>query len=197
MNKYDIIEGVCPMPRASVERLAECLSEVTYPKGTRILEAGKIERTVFFVSRGIVRAYVEAKGREVTFWIGTEGTTVVSLKSYVDNERGYETVECVEDTVLYLLRREMLEKLFREDIHIANWGWKFAEAEFLRAEEKFIPLLFTTASERYEALAKSRPDLLRRIPLACLASYLGVTPVSLSRIRANVKKRSSCPTPDF
>lgn len=187
MNEYEIIDRICPLPEASARRLAACLSEVTYPKGARILEAGKTERNIFFVGRGIVRAYVEAKGKEITFWIGTEGTTVVSLKSYIGNERGYETVECVEDTFLYVLKQDALERLFREDIHIANWGRKFAEAEFLRTEEKFIPLLFTTASERYKTLLKKQPELLQRIPLEHLASYLGITPVSLSRIRAGVK----------
>ena len=62
-----------------------------------------------------------------------------------------------------------------------------AELEFLRAEEKLIPLLFTTASERYRVLLERTPDLLQRIPLECLASYLGITPVSLSRIRAKLK----------
>ena len=62
-----------------------------------------------------------------------------------------------------------------------------AELEFLRAAEKLIPLLFTTASERYRVLLERTPDLLQRIPLECLASYLGITPVSLSRIRAKLK----------
>ena len=81
-------------------------------------------------------------------------------------------VELMEDSSLYRLRRNDLDTLYREDIHIANWGRKFAESEFLRTEERLIPLLFTTASERYELL---------------LTQHLGVTPVSLSRIRAKRK----------
>lgn len=187
MNKYDIICSLYPMPKASVDKLSDLLSEVAYPKGSRILEAGKIERDVFFVKKGIVRAYVETKGKDITFWIGAEGTTVVSLKSYINNERGYETVECIEHTVFYTLKRDLLEVLFQDDIHIANWGRKFAELEILRAEERFIPLLFTTASERYKYLLEKQPELLQRVPLECLASYLGITPVSLSRIRAGLR----------
>lgn len=187
MNKYDILNAVYRMPETSIAKLAENISEITYPKGSHILEAGKTERNIYFIAKGIVRAYVEAKGKEITFWIGTEGATVVSLKSYISNEQGYETVECMEDATLYVLKRNVLEALFQEDIHIANWGRKFAEAEFLRAEEKFIPLLFTAASERYQTLLKNNPELLQRIPLECLATYLGITPVSLSRIRADIK----------
>ena len=146
MNKYDIIHTIYPMPKASVDKLVENITEVAYPKSSLILEAGKTERNIFFVGKGIVRAYVEAKGKEITFWIGAEGATVVSLKSYIANAPGYETVECMEDVILYVLKQSVLARLFQEDIHIANWGRKFAETEFLQTEEKFIPLLFTSVS---------------------------------------------------
>ena len=187
MDQYAIIQSVYSLPKESFCKLAEHLSEVIYPKGFCILEAGKVERNLYFVKKGIVRAYVERDGKEITFWIGTEGATVVSLKSYINNECGYETVECMEESVFYVLRRDVLEELFIKDIHIANWGRKFAEIEFLRTEEKLIPLLFTKASDRYKTLLECQPELLQRLPLECLASYLGVTPVSLSRIRAGIK----------
>lgn len=94
----------------------------------------------------------------------------------------------MENSVLYMLKRKELYELFEKDIHIANWGRKFAETEFLQTEERLISLLFTTASERYRELLKDNPDLLQRMPLECLASYLGITPVSLSRIRAKLKR---------
>lgn len=165
--------------------------EQSRPKGSRLIEAGSIESHIFFVTQGIVRAYISVDGRKITFWIGAEGSTVVSLRSYVDNMPGYETVECMEDCVVYMLERSVLETLFLQDIHIANWGRKFAETEFLQTEERFIPLLFTTASERYEELLKKQPHLFSRISLEHLASYLGITPVSLSRIRANLSKNRS------
>lgn len=176
------------MPEASINKLMTSLSTVVYPKGFRILEADKIERNVFFIKEGIVRAYVLVDGKEVTFWIGREGDTIVSLKSYVNNQCGYETVELMENSVLYVLERNDLYELFKEDIHIANWGRKFAELEFLQTEERLISLLFSTATERYITLLKNNSDLLQRIPLECLASYLGITPVSLSRIRAKMRQ---------
>ena len=189
MDIKEIINQRYAMPDASLDKLRQCLTEVSYPKGFQVLEYGKIEKDIFFIKKGIVRAYVEAKGKEITFWIGAEGATVVSLKSYIGNAPGYETVECMEDVILYVLKQSVLARLFQEDIHIANWGRKFAETEFLQTEEKFIPLLFTSAAERYEVLLKNNPELLQRIPLECLATYLGITPVSLSRIRAGIGKR--------
>lgn len=148
---------------------------------------GQAERNVFFIKKGIVRAFVSTQGREITFWLGAEGTPVVSMKSYVSGLPGYESVECIEDTVLYVLRHATLTSLFADDVNIANWGRRFAEKEMLRTEERLIPQLFTTAAERYRSLMANHPELLRRVPLEHLASYLGVTPVSLSRIRATLK----------
>ena len=176
MDIHEIINKIYPMPESSVDKLKRLLSKVTYPKGHLILETGKTETNLFFIEKGIARAYIPVDGKEVTFWIGREGSTIVSLKSYVNNQQGY------------MLKRKELYELFEEDIHIANWGRKFAETEFLQTEERLISLLFTTASERYRELLKDNPDLLQRMPLECLASYLGITPVSLSRIRAKLKR---------
>lgn len=188
MTSHEIIRSIYHnMPEASLNLLAGEMDKVSYPRGTQILKSGNVERSVFFVRKGIVRAFIEHESRQITFWFGMEGATVVSLKSYINGMPGYETIECIEDTSLYMLRRDVLERLFQEDVNIANWGRKFAETEFLKAEEKFIPMLFTTAGERYEALLKKQPELLRRVSQECLASYLGVTAQSLSRIRAGIR----------
>lgn len=187
MELYDIINKIYAMPDESLKKLAECLTMIKRPKGYHVLEAEKTDTNIYLIGEGIARAYIPIDGKEITFWIGKEGASLFSLKSYVNNECGYETIELMEDSKLFMLKRQNLESLFKEDIHIANWGRKFAEMEFLHTEERLIPMLFTTASQRYETLLKNNPDLLQRIPLECLASYLGITPVSLSRIRAGIK----------
>lgn len=114
------------MPNASLDRLRQCLTEVSYPKGFCVLESGKIEKDIFFIKKGIVRAYTSVDGKEITFWVGKEGATLVSMKGYVNNESGYETMELMEDSVLYVLERKKLKELFSEDLHIANWGRRYA-----------------------------------------------------------------------
>lgn len=140
-----------------------------------------------FIKKGIVRAYTLVDGKEITFWVGKVGATLVSMKGYVNDEPGYETMELMEDSALYVLERKMLKELFAEDLHIANWGRRYAEMELLATEERLISMLSAIASERYKELLEKEPDLLQRLPLGSIATYLGITQASLSRIRAQIK----------
>ena len=137
--------------------------------------------------RTSVRAYAQFEDREITFWFGKEGDTALSMKSYVANQKSYESIELLEDCTLYEINSHKLQKLFTSDIEIANWGRKLVERELVKAEERLISQLFQTASQRYDALLKDNPDLLQRVPLGHIASYLGVTQASLSRIRSDFK----------
>ena len=93
MDIKEIINQRYVMPDASLDRLRQCLTEVSYPKGFRVLECGKVEKDIFFIKQGIVRAYTSVDGKEITFWVGKEGATLVSMKGYVNDEPGYETME--------------------------------------------------------------------------------------------------------
>ena len=191
MDIKEIINLRYAMPDASLDKLRQCLTEVSYPKGFRVLESGKVEKDIFFIKKGIVRAYTSVDGKDITFWVGKEGATLVSMKGYVNDEPGYETMELMEDSVLYVLERKKLKELFSEDLHIANWGRRYAEMELLATEERLISMLSAIASERYKELLEKEPDLLQRLPLGSIATYLGVTQASLSRIRAQIKCQSA------
>lgn len=106
MDIKEIINLRYAMPDASFDKLRQCLTEVSYPKGFQVLEYGKVEKDIFFIKKGIVRAYTLVEGKEITFWVGKEGATIVSMKGYVNDESGYETMELMENSVLYVLERK-------------------------------------------------------------------------------------------
>ena len=135
----------------------------------------------------MVRAYTSADGNELTFWVGKEGATLVSMKGYVNDQPGSETTELMEDSVLYVLERKKLIGLFSEDLRIANWGPRYALMALLATEALLISMSSAIASERYKELLEREPDLLQRLPLRNIATYLGITQASLSRIRAQIK----------
>lgn len=187
MSIGDIIQHISPLPEASLTRLKDHITEHHYPKGHILIKADKIEPVIFFVKKGIARAYSPTENTDITFWFGKEGDPVLSMKSYVSNERGYENIELLENSGLYAIHISNLRALFEEDIHIANWGRRLAEKELVKTEERLICRQVRTATERYRDLLNDQPDLLQRVPLGHIASYLGITQVSLSRIRAELR----------
>ena len=174
------------LPEASKLALAACIEEIQLPKGTILLKEGRVETSIYFIRQGIVRAYAPGDP-DITFWFGQEGDPVISMRSYVEQQPGYENIELLEDCILYALKTASLQQLFKTDIHIANWGRKFAELELIRTEERLISRQFRTATERYKELMETTPDLIQRVSLGHIASYLGITQVSLSRIRAEIR----------
>ncbi|MFC4479211.1 Crp/Fnr family transcriptional regulator [Flavobacterium chungangensis] len=186
MDISKILDHIHQLPEQSKLALQNNVTEIAFSKGHILLKANKVEPNIYFIKKGLVRAYVE-RDNEVTFWFGKEGETIISMKSYVEDQPGYETIELLEDCELYELKTENLRKLFNEDVHIANWGRKFAEKELIKTEERLISKQFKNASERYLELMKDHPELLQRVQLGHIASYLGITQVSLSRIRAEIK----------
>jgi CRP-like cAMP-binding protein len=184
---HDILNGVHPLPGKALETLAVACSPVHKNKGEMLFRAERLESRIYFIEKGIVRAFCDQAAHEVTFWFGREGDVVLSYNSYIHNRPGYEYVELLEDARLFQLSCDTLQTLFTRDIDIANWGRKMAEKELVKTEERLISRQFKTAAERYSELLQQSPELLQRVQLGHIASYLGINQVTLSRIRAQVK----------
>lgn len=178
------IRSIYPLDEASWLNIKQALQPVSFPKGHILLRSGRVEPAVYYMERGMARAYTQRRGKEITFWFGCEGDVLLSYNSYIHRRPGYETVELLEDSDLYKMDTETLHALFSLSLDLANWGRKLAERELVKTEQHFVNLLHKTAKERYQDLLQNHPDLLRRVPLMHIASYLGVTQVTLSRIRA-------------
>jgi CRP-like cAMP-binding protein len=174
-----------PLPKASLVSLQSIATRITLSKGTLLMRSGYVETKFYLIEKGLVRAYeVRTDGNEVIFWFGMESDVIISMNSYVHQAPGYENIELLEEGVLWEFSVEELRKLYLTDIHIANWGRHIAEHELLRTEKALISRLFKTATERYQDLLQQQPSLFQRVSLGYIASYLGMTQVSLSRIRA-------------
>ncbi len=183
MTIEQVINNFYELPPDSLELLLSHMDRVTYPKGYILLESDRLERKVFFLTKGSVRAYSPQPDQNITFWFGLEGDIVLSMRSYVENLKSYEDVELMEDSTLYAIGIETLKSLYQKDIHIANLGRVIVEGELLKMERRWISSQLKSAKERYEELLMESPALLQRIPLKYIASFLRMTPVSLSRIR--------------
>lgn len=105
----------------------------------------------------------------------------------MNGEKGYETIELLEDSVLYKMNLKQLHELYQQDLEVCNWARQFIEKEFVGTEHRLISSLSMTATERYLRLMKEKPEILQRVQLRHIASYLGISSEHLSRIRASTK----------
>ncbi len=183
MEIEEILDRIDPMPQSSQQKLIQELELITVPKGHLLMSADRLADQVYFIRKGVVRAYVLYQEREVTFWFGQEGDIAMSMNSFTIRKAAFEFLEALESTEVYAIAIETLQDLYRQDLYLANWGRKFAESELRLAEERFTARQFKTARERYEDFLNNYPGLLQRVQLGYIASYLGISQVSLSRIR--------------
>lgn len=187
MDIFTIISRIAPLPTASVHRLTAVAQPIALYKGHLLFRAGKLEHDVYLISEGLARVYYHDEANAVTLCFGMEGDALISLRSYIQHRAGYENIELLETSRLYRLKTADLHQLYTSDIHIANWGRKLAEQELIKTEERLMSRQFKTAAERYDELLKNQPDLLQRVQLGHIASYLGISQVTLSRIRAEIR----------
>ncbi|MBD0404244.1 Crp/Fnr family transcriptional regulator [Flammeovirga sp. EKP202] len=161
------------------------ITEVTRSKGEEIISKGEIHHSVYFIKKGAVRSYyINADGKEITYWFGFEGDVIASLGNFVESKPSLETIELLEDVELWKIDRSKLLDLYNTNIELANFGRQLAEIGLLEMEQQILLNQVTDAKTRYLSLIEKHPQILQRVKLGQIASYLGITQVTLSRIRA-------------
>ncbi|GAB2962507.1 Crp/Fnr family transcriptional regulator [Hymenobacter coalescens] len=188
MTLSEILQTIYPLPPASLAKVLALAEYVELPKGTLLFRDDQLAHHIYVLQRGLARAYARQQEREVTFWFSDEGAVLVSIRGYTEQAVSYETIELLEDSGLFRLNMRALQQLYQTDVHLANWGRVMVERVWLQTEQQLIARQFRTAAERYADLLRQNPQLLQRVALGHIASYLGITQVTLSRVRAQLKK---------
>lgn len=173
-----------PVSDEALELLTFCFERQVFPAKTILIQAGKIDKRVYFIEHGITRSYSLFHGREVTTWFSMEGDATCGSLALYRNEPAFEYVETLERTEVYMISTDVLNSLYNKHIDLANWGRVLQQENFLWLQDTHIARLNLSAKERYEKLLREYPDICNRVNLGYVASFLGITLPSLSRIRA-------------
>ena len=141
----------------------------------------------YLILDGYVRTfYYSEKGEEITIEIYRKGDLAASMYSLLKNEKAYENIQCITDTIICKISEESFEKLCLQNIQWYQLGLKFLKKDILNKEERIQGFAKLSAKERYMKLLKEKPDIIQNIPIVYLASYLGIKPESLSRLRSQL-----------
>ncbi|MBP3943180.1 Crp/Fnr family transcriptional regulator [Sphingobacteriaceae bacterium WQ 2009] len=184
MDLKAIILSIHPLQEDDYNQFAAIIQPRIVAKNTRLIEAGKVDHRFYFIQEGITRVYYETAERTINLVFPGPGETILSLNSYSLQSAGYEYIETLTECLLFEVDAIALKKLYQTNLDLANWGRKLAEIEFIKAEKRLMNHLFKSAQERYTELLLKYPALIQNIKLGHIASYLGVSQVTLSRIRA-------------
>lgn len=176
-----------PISDVSRERLLLDMEEVPFSKGDFVLREGQRNHYAYFVKTGFSRAFAVRDDKDLTLWFAGEGEMAVLTPGHTPNPISNVNIEALENSILLRISRQKMESLFEESVELANWGRRLAESFLLEYEHFFINYSWTDASQQYDTLIKEYPELLQKASLKQIASYLGITPQSLSRIRATMK----------
>lgn len=172
-----------PDLRLNWEKYAHLYKEITVPAKTVLLREGEISRQAYFIRQGCLRLSFNDNGKDITFQFFFEGFGVSSFESFRSRKPSLFGIESLEPCTLLVISKRNHERMIAE---VPGYKGILEEALYQRLEHYtrlFLSRIRDTPRKRYEDLLKEHPQIIRRVPQHYIASYLGITPVSLSRIR--------------
>lgn len=168
------------------EELTEIIAQFTetsLKKGAFFIKTDHYCNQLSFVKSGLLRIYAPSNTKEITQWIASEGSFVTDLQSFTFQQTARWTIQALTDCELYTINRESYRNIGQK---IPKWEAvqnRFITQCFTTLENRIFSHLSMTAKERYDTLFESNPSLFNQVPLQYLASMLGMTPETFSRIR--------------
>ncbi|MDF2431259.1 MAG: hypothetical protein JWP44_890 [Mucilaginibacter sp.] len=161
----------------------QLLQVIAVAAKTPLIREGETVQKLFFIKKGCIRVWFNHQGTDVTVQFFFEGEAATSLESFMNNEPSLFTIEALESCELAVLQKGNFDQLMADDLAFKDWFYGTALQKLLLHGKRLLSLIKDKPAERYRELARQQPELLQRVPQRYIASYLGITPVSLSRIR--------------
>lgn len=184
----DFFETTEELIHLSVESkiaLVSILKRLELPKRYILVKADTVCNYVYYIEKGLSRTFYLVNGKDVTDWISTEKTFACSIVSFITRKPDIRSVELLENSVLWAMHYDDLEKLYKQYHEIERFGRLLVSNGLVQIQQRFDDLHFASAHDRYKKLIRDSPTLIQKVPLGMIASYLGITQETLSRIRSN------------
>lgn len=166
--------------------LHQTLRTLHFPKGSTVIEEGKIDDSIYFIKRGVWRAHIERDGEDRTLWFAVSCETVFSSWGHIRGLPSRLTISSSSNSEAIELKKSTIQKLLESSQSFANWLHLLYTDILLNTDDQLVDISYPKAEKRYLAFIKKMPEIIQHVPLKEIAGYIGVTPQSLSRIRAKI-----------
>lgn len=184
MSLLSHISSLITISKELEKELLSVSKQITIPKNTILVKNGERCRNLFFIDKGLMRGFYYESTKEITHWFAKEEEFATSFYSFVTNEPSPETIETLEDCVLTQISHTDLQNLYSKFPETERIGRIITETYYIDLEERFLNIQFKSAKERYQNLIEKKSSLIQRASLGQIATYLGITQETLSRVRA-------------
>ncbi len=184
-NFWQYTDQFVRLSKADKQIIASKIQVLKVSQGTVLTNVGDIPKSIYFVVSGCVRMYYLSDGKEITGFIFEENTFAGSIDSYFSKESSLQVVETLEACILLEISIQSMEYLLK---HVKNWevlSRKLCQDRLAFTQKLQAALIMNKPLDRYKSYLKIHPNIENRVPHKVLASYIGITPVSLSRILSN------------
>ena len=158
------------------------LKEKLLPKQSYCMRE-KYQIMSHYIKKGCLRQWFNKDGKDITFQFFFEGQAVASIDSFMNNQPSLFTIESIEPSIIFSLSKDNFEQLQRIYPELKDGFQDLMFQRFRNYSQLFLSRIKDTPQERYEDLINNHPEIIKRVPQHYIASYLGITPISLSRIR--------------
>lgn len=181
---FHFLEAVNHLPAEAKQLILDKVVIRNYLKGQLIFQQGQVCHYMYFMSTGLARVFHGKNDKEVVDWFAIEGSPFTAIDSFYSRQPSRYTIEALEDSEVYAFLYEDLEVLYQRFHVFERIGRLITMDQFLILQERVDMIQFQNAQQRYETFVKRFPTLQNRLQLTHIASYLGISLETLSRIRA-------------
>ncbi|MEL6535587.1 MAG: Crp/Fnr family transcriptional regulator [Bacteroidota bacterium] len=183
----DMVEEIMPMPQEDRQMCYVHMDVINVPKGTVLEAPGNVPQHLYFITAGYLRNFhLNEEGREVTADLGGPGRFFTSYTHFANRTFSNETIECLTDATLLRANQKANEYLYAHGNIIKEFTIQLFGQLMEQDKQRLEELTTLTAEQRYLKFMEAHPGMLHNVPLQYIASFLGINPGSLSRIRANL-----------
>jgi CRP-like cAMP-binding protein len=165
------------------ERIHQDFKQIELQKGDKLLEQDQQCRNLYFIDQGVIHNYYYQDGRKVTSWFYTEDQFVTAWYSFYSQQTSFEEIECLEDCTLFAISFGKYQKLIADSPAFGNFARLLAEEGLSFLDYFSKGWSFLSAKEKYNILKTHFPKIEQRVKLGQIASFLGISQETLSRIR--------------
>lgn len=174
------------MAHDELDILESILVPMKFARGENVVSESEVCVAIYYVERGLLREYYYKNNKEVTEYLAVDGNVFMCIESLFQNEPSKLIVEALEPSVVYALPKDRLEEVALHNVNIQILYRKILEESLIISQRRADLLRFESAKDRYRKLCKLNPKVIMKAPLVYIASYLQMTPETLSRVRSAV-----------